>query len=567
MTAVRTNDLDDSGQLAFLAEAGELLGTSLDYETTLASLAKLTVPYLADWCVVDIVDEDGSVRRLAVAHTDPSKVAGLTELQDRYPPNPESRHGVMQVIRTGQPEIAPEVREEWLVKAARDSQHLQALRELQLQSYICAPLVAGSRVFGALTLASANPARRYGPRDLAFVENLARRAAMAVDNARLYGDVKRASEIKDRLLRMLGHDLRSSVNITLGWLRLLRASNMDAGALERALSAIERTAQAEARMIEDIQDACSVVARELTLSPQPADLVALVIETIEEARPAAQAKHLQFELMPSSPPTCRVMADTDRLRRVFRHIVSNAIKFTPDGGRVDLWIDVSEGQVDVRCSDTGRGISAEFLPYVFDCFQQETSTRGSESGLGIGLTIARHLVELHGGRVKVESAGEGLGTTVTLQLPLVSAGSEPHAMPVSSSRSVPASPGVLAALRILVVEDEADAGELVAHTLQQQGATVTTATSAREALTLLRQSRHDVLVSDIGMPHEDGFALIRQVRKLPDERGGKIPAIAVTAYGGQQDRTRALLEGFQVHLSKPVRPSELISLIASVARR
>ncbi len=560
MSIVHQHELDDSGPLAFLAEASEVLGSSLDYETTLASLARLAVPYLADWCVIDIVDDDGPVRRLAVAHSDPSKVASLCELHDRYPPNPNSRHGVMQVIRTGQPEIAPEIHDEWIVRAARDAAHLQALRDLQLKSYICAPLVARSRVLGTLTLASATPARRYGAKDLAFAENLARRAATAVDHARMYQDATRAGAVKDRFLRAIGHELRASVNVTLGWIRLLRASSLDPTTLERALSAIERTSRFEARVIDDIQDACSIETGDMMLTTEPLDLVALVGDAVEEARATAQSKRLPVELI-SSSPACRVVGDRERLRRVWRHLLSNAVKFTGEGGRIEVAIERRETHVEIRCHDTGRGISAEFLPYVFDCFQQETSSRDARAGLGIGLAVARRVVELHGGRITAESPGEGLGATITVTLPVV-----PAAVERSARRAASGAAGALQGLRILLVEDEADARELITQVLEHHRGLVTAAASAREALTLLTRSRYDVLVSDIGMPQEDGFALIRKVRDLPEEKGGKIPAIALTAYGGPQDRTRALLEGFQVHLSKPVPTSELVSIITAVTR-
>ncbi|MBI3951308.1 MAG: response regulator, partial [Acidobacteria bacterium] len=344
----------------------------------------------------------------------------------------------------------------------------------------------------------------------------------------------------------------------------------------RALETIERNAEAQAQIIEDLLDVSRIITGRLRLETRELDLTAVIEAAIDTIRPAAEAKaiHIETILDLAAGP---VMGDPDRLQQVVWNLVSNAVKFTPKGGQVQVYLERVDSQAQIRVSDTGVGISPEFLPYVFDRFRQadSTSTR-THSGLGLGLAIVRHLVELHGGTVKAESRGERQGATFTVNLPLRAVqwqnadfGLRIEESLVQDDQSAirTLQSAILEGVRVLVVDDEADARELIATVLERSGAEVTTVGSAAEALEALGQLRPDVLVADIGMPGQDGYGLISEVRALAPERGGNTPAVALTAYARLEDRVRALTAGYQIHVSKPVEPRELVTVVASLIGR
>ncbi|HEY9618421.1 MAG TPA: PAS domain S-box protein [Microcoleaceae cyanobacterium] len=826
---------------AFLAEASTVLASSLDYEITLASVAKLAVPFMADWCTVDILEENQNIRRVAIAHLDPVKVELAWEVNRRYPDHFNAAVGLPRVLRTGQATVASEIQDSGLVAVAQDAEHLQMLREFGLKSCIVVPLLARGRTLGAITLITAESGRLYSPDELPLVQDLARRAAIAVDNARLYRETQAAQQIaektaernaslqaltaalsetlsltqvgevvvnqgltalnaraglialltdqdktlevvwtvgysqellntwsrfpistavpltdavktkqpillesredwaeqypnisaskhinpdyhawaalpliiegraigamgfsflnaktfseedcafmlalaqqcaqaierarayaaerqaraeaeaanrmKDEFLATLSHELRTPLNAMLGWTQLLRTRKFDESKMVRALETIDRNTKSLAALIEDILDVSRIMTGKLNLSVAPCELVSVITAAVETVRPAAEAKTIQLEcfLAPAAGP---VWGDANRLQQVVWNLLSNAIKFTPKGGRVEVrlyrvdkfagsselqdGLNVEGGKVEgsnqssnlptdsealleqnfssteqpsnlqsansyaqIQVIDTGKGISPDFLPHVFERFRQEnSSTSRSYGGLGIGLAIVRYLVEQHGGTVQAFSRGEGMGATFTVQLPLWSSPSkstppslvqptvgrvastdtplakEPTAIrgnPVSatwqnleggiSTQPVKSAPSD--SLRVLIVDDEADARELLSTILEQSGVQVIAAASAQEALHWLSQSQADVLVSDIGMPNVDGYTLMRQIRNLEAERGGHIPAVALTAYARESDRMAALEAGFQVHLAKPFDPDELVKLVAKLAR-
>jgi CheY-like chemotaxis protein/anti-sigma regulatory factor (Ser/Thr protein kinase) len=328
----------------------------------------------------------------------------------------------------------------------------------------------------------------------------------------------------------------------------------------RAIETIERNTRAQVHLIEDILDFSRIVAGRLRLATAPVDLVGVVEAAIDTVRPAAEARGV------------RVLASLDRgdaarLQPVAWNLLSNAVKFTPRGGRVLVRLAREGSHVELAVTDTGQGIDPRFLPRVFDRFaQQETSAARRQGGLGLGLAIARHLVELHGGTIRAESDGEGRGATFVVRLPLAPpapAATPPTALPAARP-SLPGAPG-LRARRVLVVDDEPDARELIRAILESGGASVATAASAEEAFESLRASPPDVLVSDVGMPREDGYSLIKRVRALSIEQGGRTPAVALTAYARAEDRARALAAGFDHHVTKPVEPQELLLVVADLA--
>jgi PAS domain S-box-containing protein len=833
---------------AFLAQASTVLASSLDYETTLASVAQLTVPFIADWCAVDIVEDHAVIRRVAIAHLDSAQVERAWVLNQRYPENLNAAVGLPQVLRTGQSVITPEISDSFLLEIAQDAEHLQILRALKLKSCMIVPMLARGRTLGVITVVTAESERHYSSDQLPLVEDLARRAAIAVDNARLYretqqarrlaeetaertaslqaltaalsealtpvqvgevvieqglaalkagagfivglgdehtlelidargypaalqetwshfpitatvpiedaiehnqpifiesreawakhyphlsidsiehehqawafiplmvegntlgamglsfrhpqqfreqdcalmqalaqqcaqalararaytaerqarADAEAANRMKDEFLATLSHELRTPLNAMLGWTQLLRTRTFEPSKMARALETIERNTKSLAALIDDILDVSRIIRGKLKLSTAPCNLSGVIAAAIETVRPTAEAKMIQLESY-LDRTIGSVWGDANRLQQIVWNLLSNAIKFTPTGGRVEIRLervsvsaspqemnpveslyptssryspdsweeDLSYGQdsandatgdldktepisfsyAQIQIIDTGKGIAPAFLPYVFERFRQEnSSSTRAYGGLGLGLAIVRYLVEQHGGTVHAFSEGEGKGATFTVQLPLremvndASAASSMQKaveLAASSDEARPQAPSLqgfsatseikstdsasvvehisrqregvsatsespLYGLRVLVVDDEADARDLLVAILERSGADVITAASACDALQWLSQSDADVLVSDIGMPNVDGYALMRQIRSLNIEGRGNIPAIALTAYAGTRDRNAALEAGFQVHLAKPIDPDALIRVVLELTQR
>jgi PAS domain S-box-containing protein len=770
----------------FLAEASQVLSSSLDYQTTLTSIAQLIVPQVADWCTVHLVEEDGSVQSLATTHANPAKIAWAQEINQKYPFDPNAPRGLAQVLRTGQSELYSDIPDYLLVEAARDAEHLQLLREVGFTSVMMVPLVVRGRTLGAISFIAAESGRRYALADLVLAEELAHRAALAVENARLYrqaqqarqtaevaaartlrlqsvtaafsealtstqvaevavkqgiaalgveagfvalltdngttleiaesvglpptvleawrhfpitasvpiaetvrtgepiflesveafatryailahvptmtgnqtfacipltvegrtlgglsfsfpeaipfseedrafmitlghlcgqaitrarlyeaeqqaravseaarAEAEAANRIKDEFLAVLSHELRSPLNPILGWTKLLRSRQFDPKATDRALETIERNAKLQTQLIEDLLDVSRILRGKMVLHVAPVNLVTTIEAALETVHLAAQAKDIQIQTVLDSK-VGQVSGDANRLQQVVWNLVSNAVKFTPRGGWVEVRLEAVEDRLQVESSnqpsniqpfnlqpsthyaqiqvkDNGKGISPEFLPHVFEYFRQESSTTTRKfGGLGLGLAIVRHLVELHGGTVFAESPGEGLGATFTLRLPVMVTQPKPPQEQVRFEDSAD-----LCGLRILVVDDEADIRELVSFILEQSGAEVIIAASAQEALAALNQSLPDVLVSDIGMPDVDGYMLMRQIRDGLAKQNGQLlelnqtipKAIALTAYAGEYDQKQALQAGFQLHISKPVEPEDLIKAIARLVGR
>ena len=379
-----------------------------------------------------------------------------------------------------------------------------------------------------------------------------------------------ANRMKDEFLATLSHELRSPLNAMLGWTRLLNTRKFDEATTARAMETIERSARSQAQLVEDLLDVSRIIQGKLRLNVCPVELASVIQSASDTVRPAAEAKEIQLQtiLDPAAGP---IAGDSDRLQQVVWNLLSNSIKFTPKGGCVYVRLERVNSHVEITITDTGQGINPDFVPYVFDRFRQaDSSITRTYSGLGLGLAIVRHLVELHGGTVRADSEGEGKGATFTVKLPLM-----PIRIEVNNPKRVHPTVGdgvpfesapSLAGIRVIVVDDETDSREFIVALLEQCGAQVTAVASAREAIEAVSQVKADVLVSDIGMPEEDGYSLIRKVRTLSAEQGGKIPAVALTAYARAEDRTRAIAEGFQMHIPKPVEPAELATVVASLAK-
>lgn len=383
---------------------------------------------------------------------------------------------------------------------------------------------------------------------------------------RARAEAEAANRIKDEFLATLSHELRTPLTSLLGWACLLRGSSVDETLRAKGIEAIERNAKVQARLIDDLLDVSRIISGKLNLQVRPLDVSNSIEAAIAVVRPAANAKAIGL-VYKKLPSIGAISGDAARLQQVVWNLLSNAVKFTPEGGYIEVRVERVNSHVRISVDDTGQGISAEFLPQVFDRFRQaDSSTTRNYGGLGLGLAIVRHLVELHGGTVHAQSPGEGLGATFSAIFPLLSERPQPEDTGQYGSRRIPSSTA-LNGLRVLVVDDEADARQIISTLIERTGAEVKTCESAGEALQLLQQWHPDVLMSDIAMPGEDGYSFINKVRSLPVEQGGHTPAAAFTAYAREEDRKRVLDAGFQMHIAKPVSSSKLVDMIAHLAGR
>ena len=386
-------------------------------------------------------------------------------------------------------------------------------------------------------------------------------------------EAEEASRMKDEFLATVSHELRTPLNAMLGWARLVRSGQLGQADTERALETIERNAKLQAQIIEDLLDVSRIITGKLCLNTRFCELAAIIEAAVEAMRPAARAKalHLKVALDDQLGP---VLLDPDRMQQIIWNLLSNAIKFTPSGGQVEIRLERAGTDALISVTDTGMGISSEFLPYVFDRFRQaDGSSTRKHGGLGLGLAIVKHLVELHDGSIAVESLGAGHGTTFSVRFPLTATEREaevradPLGQPLTEPHSI-INQAALSGVRVLMVDDEADARELISFILLQSGAEVRAVVTASEAMQEFLIWQPDIIISDIGMPGQDGYALIRQLRMLEAQRGRerKTPAVALTAYARGEERAQALAAGYQVHLAKPVEPAHLVSVITSLTK-
>jgi PAS domain S-box-containing protein len=406
--------------------------------------------------------------------------------------------------------------------------------------------------------------RRKLERERAAVEREREQLLLSERTAR--GEAERANRLKDDFVAALSHELRTPLNAILGWAELLRRAPRDAATIERGLAVIERNTRAQAQLIADLFDVSRIVSGKLRLELELCDLSSVVSQAIDTLKPSADAKRIAIECHVERGLES-IAGDPARLSQVVWNLVSNAIKFTSEGGRVTVRVERDGACAALTVSDTGTGIRSEFLPYLFDRFRQaDASTTRRFGGLGLGLTIVKQLVELHGGSVTAHSEGEGRGATFVVKLPFDHAAfSERRDLGQAVTTAASAAYKRLTGLKVMVVEDDADARELVERLLVEAGCRVTSIASASAAMNALSRESFDVLISDIGLPDEDGYSLIERIRTLDRSAGGRVPAIALTAFARTEDRTRALRAGFQAHVAKPVEPAELLAIVASLA--
>lgn len=527
---------------AFMAEASAVLASSLDYRSTLARVALLMVPLLGDHCLVDLRGSEQKSERLAAINEGSAMTsAGLDD-------------HIRGVIATSKAALLNDAES----------------RRFGARAALIVPLVVSDApAMGALTLAMSHSGRSLSERDLRVVEDVARRAAMAIEHARLYADVQKASLAKDEFLAILSHELSTPLTIILGWSGIINQPDVTDDELLRGIDAIRSSAIAQARLIDDVLDLSRVATGKLRFHVEPVAIGALVEDSLSAVRIAATARRIDLSVTGTTSAT--VLGDANRLRQVIWNLLTNAIKFTEPGGKVSVDLETTAATVRLSVIDSGRGIEPDFLAHVFEPFRQaDASTTRTHGGLGLGLAIVHYLVEAHGGTVAAFSAGLGHGTRFVVELPATPADSTSSVreMPQSSgaepSQAARENSGRLAGVRVLFVDDQSEARDLAQVILARAGAETILAASAGEAIAAIERGPVDIVVSDIAMPEMDGYALIAEIRRRDARARRHTPAIAATAYRGSEDRARVLAEGFDAYLPKPMDAEVLTSTIAEV---
>jgi signal transduction histidine kinase len=512
----------------------------------------LPVPFLADATLVHVVNEHGTVRLLPAVTDDVE--AGTAAA---VPPERSETQGpcyVTGVVKTAAVAVltADDLAAQPFGPDVRDS----AIADARAAAMF--PLVIDGKVSAVLSLLSRTERRYTGAGSLVLAD-VAHRIRLALERIQLYREAQEANRLKDEFLSTLSHELRTPLNAIYGWARILRGRTLDESTA-RAVAVIQRNAEAQIRLIEEVLDVSRIITGKMALAMEIVDVADTVRAAIDIVRPAMHAKRIRFDQWIEAVPPLR--GDGHRLQQVFWNVLSNALKFTGNDGAISVWLRAVPGHVEFEIADTGVGIRRDVLPFVFDRFRQaDSSPTRSHGGLGLGLTIVRHIVELHGGNVRAASPGEGQGATFTIQLPV------PHGIDAAAEaagakdrRAEASGWPKLRGRTVLIVEDHDDARDLIASVLESAGARVIAAASAGEAMERAADVRPDVLVADLGLPGEDGYTLLQRLRgRYPD-----VPAIALTAYARSTDRDRALAHGFERHVIKPVDPTELVDHVLAV---
>jgi signal transduction histidine kinase/PAS domain-containing protein len=557
----REDSLRSEGkQRAFMSDATRELNSSLDYRQTLSAVARLAVPAIADWCVVDLREGERIVR-VAAAHVDASKCELLWEMDRRYPLDASARGGRAKALRGDAPLMVSTVNERELREVAQNEAHAQMLRELNLRGFLVVPLRVQGETLGVISLVMAESGRTYDESDLRVAVELADRAGLAVAHARAYAEAERARQeaeqanrTKDEFLAMLGHELRNPLAPIVTAVHLMKMRRADL--FERERTIIERQVRHLVTLVDDLLDVSRITRGKVELNREPVDLNDTVARALELAAPLIeQRKH---EVALELAPLLMVDGDAVRLSQVVANLLTNAAKYTAPGGHISVRAAHADGQVVLRVRDDGIGVEPELLPRVFELFVQgRQNLDRAGGGLGLGLAIVRSVVELHGGTVAVASEGEGRGSEFTIRLPR-------GVMRKRSSMPAPA-PGAPVATRsrVLVVDDNTDALHTLSDALRAHGHEVHTAEDAASALAVAEQTQPEIAVLDIGLPGMDGYELARRLRQLPGFASIKL--VAVTGYGQASDKQRAHEAGFDDHLVKPVALAALRAVLDRLA--
>ena len=544
--------------LRLLAEAGHHFSESLDFQQTLHNVAQLAIPLLADWCVIDILAENGSIERLVAVHSDPEKQPLLEELK-RHAPSLEDADGPAVVLRGGQPFLAPEITPERFSSLARNEAHRQLILKLAPASALSVPLNARGRQLGVWTFIRSAPGRPYRDGDLRLTETLALRASLAIDNARLYLAAENANRAKDQFLASLSHELRTPLTPILALVSRLDRAAGTSPELRHGLAVIRKNVELEARLIDDLLDLTRIARGKIELHPEVTDIHALLQHVIQVCC-AGEDERIGVEV-DLGAPDARVWADGPRLTQVFWNLLTNAIKFTPSGGTIRVRTSAGEAEAGgkgapdlvVEISDTGVGIEPELMPRIFGAFEQgRLGAPRRSGGLGLGLAISKAILELHGGSLAAASPGRDQGATFTVRIPFHSETLKPSGAPLPDLRTAAETrpdDGVDRPLRILLIEDHEDTAAALADLLTDRGHSIQVAGTVRQGLETAARSAADLdlVISDLGLPDGSGVDLMREITA----RYG-LPGIALSGYGMDEDIRRSLEAGFCLHLTKPV---------------
>lgn len=547
--------------LGFLAAVSEGLAPVLQFEQLLDVLRMVPVPFAADWTMVHLVDEEARLTSTAGIHVDATRAATLRQVAAMASGPPAAECLIRRATREGQLTLVTHASNADAAFFGR-IETAPLLKELGAGAIAILPLAVNSRSKAALSLGVSDGTRFIGPGRI-VLDDLASRIRLALDRIELYREAQEANRVKDEFLSTLSHELRTPLNAVYGWARILRTRQLDRNTAH-AVEVIERNAEAQVRMMEDVLDVSRMIMGKMRLAMESVDVGAVLRSSIDSVRPAMQAKSIRLNVqVPEHSPA--VLADSNRLQQVFWNVLSNAVKFTGRGGLVAVTLGCDRDWAEIQVTDTGIGIRRDVLPFVFDRFRQgDASTTRVHGGLGLGLAIVRQLVELHGGTIKAESAGDTRGATFTINLPVdrrsgTTAGEMSGGVRFGTNMT-----RSLLGRKILVVEDHQDARELVASVLATAGAEVMTAATTEDALNQLSRATPDLLLADLGLPGEDGYALLTHIREMKAFEAKPLPAIALTAYARASDRERALSAGFLHYIVKPVDPGMLVRVIESV---
>jgi PAS domain S-box-containing protein len=550
--------IEQRDTLAFLSTFSDHLAPVVTFNELIDVVRRAVVPFLADWTIVHLVNDEGAVRSVLDPRADRAPEPLDATVADTVSGPLAADSALGRAIATGRLAIISSNSGDLATRLVGPAAAATAFRQLESGTATLLPLVVDGRVAAVVTLVS-HVADRVSPPDALVIEDIARRIRLAVDRIQLYREAQEANRLKDEFLTTLSHELRTPLNAIFGWARILRTRDLD-NATVHAVKVIERNAEAQVRLIDEVLDVSRIITGKMNLAMDSVHVPSIVHATIDTVRPAMQAKRIRFEERIEEVPP--VFADAHRLQQVFWNLLSNALKFTGNDGVITVTLRRADDSVEFEITDTGVGIGRDVLPFVFDRFRQaDSSMTRTHGGLGLGLAIVRHIVELHGGSVRAASAGEGTGATFTIRLPTGGRHPAPAlALSPGGATDDALLPSLLANRVILVVEDHDDAREMIAGVFEAAGARVLSASTTMEAVERVAQVKPDALVADLGLPGEDGYELLNRLRaRYPD-----LPAIALTAYARSTDRDRALAAGFQHHIIKPMDPHALVRVVVSM---
>ncbi|MDP9108454.1 MAG: ATP-binding protein [Pseudomonadota bacterium] len=545
--------------LRFVAHVSAELAELVDHEQTLKKVAQLAVPSFADWCTVDMLNDSGTLNRVAVTHIDPDKVALAHKLYEQYPPDVKATSGTWEIIRTGSAELVAEITDEMLAASIEDATYLSTVRQLGLRSYIGVPLAVRGKVLGVITFITAEGRRVYSATDMALAEDIGRRAAVAIENSILYRSLVEADRRKDDFLAMLAHELRNPLAPVRAAADLLQLP-LSAEALKKTSAVISRQVDHMAGLVDDLLDVSRVTRGRVEIDNARVDLKQAVASAVEQVRPRMEAKLHRFTLEMGAG-TFFVDGDQKRLIQIITNLLDNAAKYTPDQGNVELAVVKNGHEIEITVTDNGVGMDAQLVTSAFELFVQgERGADRSQGGLGLGLALVRSLVELHNGSVTGHSAGAGTGSTFVVRLPAAenepSLTNQPRLTVENGKSDRP--------LRILIVDDNVDAAEMLELYIQAMGHSVIVRHRPSEALKECREHEFDMVLLDIGLPEMDGYQLAKEIQAtVPNP----LPTlVAVSGYGQERDQAKATAAGIEHYLVKPVDSEKLNALIQNLAK-